>query len=51
MVLEVLEILEVAAHYGVCELKGDGVTCSVVQVHTYQGHIVGVARHGVGKVA
>ena len=50
MLVKVLEIFEVAAHFGVCELECNGVTCGVAQMHAYQGHIVGVARHDVGKV-
>ena len=50
MLVKVLEIFEVAAHFGVCEFECSGVTCGVAQVHAYQRHIVGVVGHNVGKV-
>ena len=37
MLVKVLEIFEVASHFGVGELECDGVTCGVAQMHTYQG--------------
>ena len=50
MLVKVLEIFEVASHFGVGELECDGVTCGVAQMHAYQWHIVGVAWLDVGKV-
>ena len=50
MGVKVLEIFEVAAHFSVCELEGDGVTCGVAQVYTYQWDVGGIARHDVGEV-
>ena len=50
MFVKVLEIFEVASHFGVGELESNLATSGVAQMHAYQWHIVGVAWLDVGKV-